>query len=519
MSYINKQTTIYEGDVYITGSQDPSIYGIGNLNIDGNFNINNKFSISDTSNSVNSTTASFTVYGGFSINGSQNATSYTSGGGLTIAGGLAIGQDTYIGGNFSANSSTVPNSVFTNISSGTINANSSTVPNSVFTNISSGTISTINITTSNIKVTGTTTVSTPINASDAATKAYVDGIVNTYYNVSVGTTTANTSTSTSGTLVQDMSFVTSAPGAYSILFNSDYNIPAAYNTIGFSTLTASTDLNLIYNDIIALPGTRTHAIAFGGGETILPGVYALTGAITIAGTLTLNGQGNSNSIFIIRGTAAFNTATFVTVILSNGTQARNVYWVAQDAIGLGASTTIAGLFLANTGAIAVGANCVLSGARLFAKTGAIAFGPGSLLHPIGTSTFNLRTLENFVIFTGSGAIANTGISTYTGDIATNLGAITGFQTATVNGTIYPAGSSSTVVQVFHTVVFGLYVNNVLIAFSDRKKDGTSTTVSLQGVAIVMNGDTVEVRYILDSQISNNRVVNINNRILTTFKIN
>ena len=781
MSYINKQTTIYEGDVYITGSQDPLIYGIGNLNIDGNFNINNRFSISDTSNSINSTTASFTVYGGFSINSSQNATSYTSGGCLTIAGGLAIGRDTYIGGILNMNSNkiislatctdlydavnkyyvdstlssgfssfnvmisnaTINNLVSTNISSGTISANSLTIPNSIFTNISSGTISTskisansstisnlstttfnannvtitgdlivsgstvsintstvniannlimlnagpsgiadsgfiihryqvnnnigtgdvvtdtiafsglvqsgtttsqlvlpgtastidsfynnywvkitsgiannnvrqiinyvgstktatlnsvftatpsigsdtfnlygnvyvsnyfkqntkeytlsysnldstindinyanlrlgkltnnlittsnviasnasignasiTNFTATNIKVTGTTSVSTPINASDAVTKAYVDNnISNVYYTVSVGTTTANMSTSDA--LIPDMSLITNIPGVYSIHFNSEYNIPAAYNTVGFSTVTATSDLNLIYNDINALTQTQMHILAFGSGETLFPGVYNVIGAMSIAGTLTLDGQGNSNSLFVIRGTAAFNTTASAVVTLINGAQSKNVYWVAQDAIGLGAGTDIKGLIFSNSGAIAVGADCIISG-RLFTKTGAIAFGPGVLSRPIGISTINLRSLENFIIFTGFGGVSNAaGVSTYTGDISTNSGAITGFSSATVNGTIYQAGSTTTITEVFYIATFSLYVNNVLIPHSYRTRNNKSTDISLQGVATVINGDTVQVRYRIDNQASDNGgKVNINNRILTITKIN
>jgi hypothetical protein len=46
----------------------------------------------------------------------------------------------------------------------------------------------------------------------------------------------------------------------------------------------------------------------------------------------------------------------------------------------------------------------------------------------GPSAINLRAVGNFVALT-AGAIANTGISTYNGDIATGLGAITAFDTA------------------------------------------------------------------------------------------
>ena len=49
---------------------------------------------------------------------------------------------------------------------------------------------------------------------------------------------------------------------------------------------------------------------------------------------------------------------------------------------------------------------------------------------------NLGTAANFVLFTGSGAVGNTGISHITGDIGTNLGAINNFEIATVIGSFY-----------------------------------------------------------------------------------
>jgi hypothetical protein len=51
------------------------------------------------------------------------------------------------------------------------------------------------------------------------------------------------------------------------------------------------------------------------------------------------------------------------------------------------------------------------------------FWPGTTT-PTGPSAINLRAVGNFVALTAAGAIANAGISTYNGDIATGLGAIT-----------------------------------------------------------------------------------------------
>ena len=55
---------------------------------------------------------------------------------------------------------------------------------------------------------------------------------------------------------------------------------------------------------------------------------------------------------------------------------------------------------------------------------------------------NLGTAANFVLFTSSGAVGNTGISNITGDIGTNVGAITGFGTSTVAGAQHTADAAT-----------------------------------------------------------------------------
>jgi hypothetical protein len=53
-----------------------------------------------------------------------------------------------------------------------------------------------------------------------------------------------------------------------------------------------------------------------------------------------------------------------------------------------------------------------------------------------SSSYDFGTAANFIIFSGAGAVANTGVSTFTGDVGSHAGAIAGFGTPTVlNGTI------------------------------------------------------------------------------------
>ena len=54
---------------------------------------------------------------------------------------------------------------------------------------------------------------------------------------------------------------------------------------------------------------------------------------------------------------------------------------------------------------------------------------------------NLGTAANYVLFTTIGAVSNTGISQYTGNVGTNSGAIAGF--GNVDGQMHNGDASST----------------------------------------------------------------------------
>ncbi|MGK0454650.1 MAG: hypothetical protein ACJAYY_002135, partial [Paraglaciecola sp.] len=140
--------------------------------------------------------------------------------------------------------------------------------------------------------------------------------------------------------------------------------------------------------------------------------------------------------------------------------------------------------------------------------------------PTDSSYIDFRSLSNFVIFTSSGGIANTGASVYTGDIGTNAGAITGFGTATVNGTIYQSGSTTTVTAVNHMATFSLYKNGVLIPNSSRTRTNllNPSDISLQGTATVTAGEVIDVRWKIDTQNSDNKEVSVINRILSLIKV-
>jgi hypothetical protein len=111
---------------------------------------------------------------------------------------------------------------------------------------------------------------------------------------------------------------------------------------------------------------RTRNTETGGdldGRTFHAGVHHSTAALALTGSVTLDGEGDPNAVFIIQTDAAFDTAAGSSVVLVNGAQATNVFWVVAGAAGAGASSDLAGSILAR-GAITLGAGASLQGQAL-----------------------------------------------------------------------------------------------------------------------------------------------------------
>src|ERR1700722_16148859 len=84
-----------------------------------------------------------------------------------------------------------------------------------------------------------------------------------------------------------------------------------------------------------------------GGTTLLPGVYCNASSLGITGTVTLNGNGDSNAVFIFQIGSTLITATNnSTVNLIGGAQASNVFWQVGSSATLGTYTTFNGTIMA-----------------------------------------------------------------------------------------------------------------------------------------------------------------------------
>ena len=350
-----------------------------------------------------------------------------------------------------------------------------------------------------------------------------------YYNSN--STNDVVTTSTSDVVVPGMIIAPLLSGTYEVTFNCSYNNSPTERIVSSgesfpSALgqQASSDLAVLINQLNSLAVTNsTHLAAFGNGETIFPGVYFIDGAASIALNLTLDGGGNSDSIFVIKSNGALAAGANTTVILTNGAQARNVFWLAYGAPSFGANTIMKGnIIAASTGAIAFNAGGNLEG-RLLTISGAITFGPDVMTIPTGISPFTLGTLTDFVLYTASGDIINTALSTITGNIGTSLGTFVGFESATVNGAFV---TNTTYTSLTFTTIstpntnnilasFSLYQNGVLIPSSSKilSSEADYGNASLQAISALEANQVIDVRWNTDSE-----KIGMGNRTLTLIKL-
>lgn len=113
-----------------------------------------------------------------------------------------------------------------------------------------------------------------------------------------------------------------------------------------------------------------------GGTTILPGVYDFSSSAAITGTVTLDGSGIADSVFIFLIPSTFIPATNAIVSLTNSAQAGNIYWIVGSSATLGTGSQIRGNIIAQT-SVTLNTNAQLIG-RAFALTGGVTLDTNDL---------------------------------------------------------------------------------------------------------------------------------------------
>ena len=189
---------------------------------------------------------------------------------------------------------------------------------------------------------------------------------------------------------------------------------------------ARTDAVTAYNEVAARTGGTTLAGAL-AGTTITPGLYTVAGAASNTTTVTLDGGGDSNAVFVFQINGALAMAAGSHVVLTNGARASRVFWQVNGAGAIGANAGFAGTLIAHD-AVAVGNGSVVNG-RAFALNGALTM-----------DADEFYSAPPMVTITG-GASAYTTNTTPTINGTTDVQA-PGIVTLTVNGQILTATPSA-----------------------------------------------------------------------------
>lgn len=156
------------------------------------------------------------------------------------------------------------------------------------------------------------------------------------------------------------------PGADAVIL-----LPPSVNHFDDSVTKAAKDDLVTAYDAAAGAGPASPIAADLGGQTLMAGVYADNNApdsLSVTGTLTLDGGGDPESVFIFQSGSTLILAAGSNVVLIHGAQACHIFWQVTSSATLGTSAHLQGTILAlqsitlNTGAVVEGRALARNGA-------------------------------------------------------------------------------------------------------------------------------------------------------------
>jgi len=126
----------------------------------------------------------------------------------------------------------------------------------------------------------------------------------------------------------------------------------------------ATYLNALPYDIELL-----YPAQFGNSLVLTPHTYRMSAAAALTDTVFLNAQNNANATFVIQIMGALTTSTFAQVVLLNGAQPQNVYWIVNGAITINNFSNFVGTVISNNGAVDLNTGANING-RVLTTNGA-----------------------------------------------------------------------------------------------------------------------------------------------------
>ena len=185
------------------------------------------------------------------------------------------------------------------------------------------------------------------------------------YAVLGGSTVTNASTVADQTTVVG-GLVGVSPGTATTGFTAGTFVGVIDNT---NAATAEGDLTAAYNTAAGLVSAAVLPIDM-SGVTFTPGLYKTSSAVTLnSGSVTLDAQGDPDAVFVFQIGSTFTAAGGTQVLLTNGAQAKNVFWQVGSSATINTSAAWAGNII-SLASISLGTDASLVG-RALARNGAV----------------------------------------------------------------------------------------------------------------------------------------------------
>jgi len=159
----------------------------------------------------------------------------------------------------------------------------------------------------------------------------------------------------------------------------------------FNLTVAVGDMETAYNDAAGRTNPDFTELGAGeiGGMTLVPGLYKWSTGVLITTDVTLNGGANDVWIFQIAG--GITMANGVSVNLSGGALAKNIFWQCADVVSIGTTAHFEGIVLAQT-AISLGTGASAN-SILLAQT-AVTLDANAVTKPAGTTGVETEFMPN-----------------------------------------------------------------------------------------------------------------------------
>jgi len=162
-----------------------------------------------------------------------------------------------------------------------------------------------------------------------------------------------------------------------------------------STAACATDLGNVYTYLNTLPADieLLYPIQFGRNLVLTPHTYLMNGATTLTDTLYLNAENNTNAVFVIQINGAFSTSTYSKIILTNGTQAKNVFWKVDGAVSINNFSDFKGSIVCNNGAVSINKGTTING-RVYTTNGAFTSDSVTTTMPPICGPVSITSIDN-----------------------------------------------------------------------------------------------------------------------------